>query len=442
MGTVRASLLDHIMSGTKRKCLPFLLVQLIAFSTVKAVSPGIPCCILDKRFGEFCPTTCGVSNFFQNYQSGVNRELENMENQLDRVHNVTSITKTTIENVVQTNTIMKKQPDNYIQRIREIQSEILKFERISGEKIFELEQLEHIVTSNDEQIKSLKTLTSQLHTRCSESCEDTTQIHEITGQDCQDVADKGATTSGLYYIQPLKARRQFLVYCDIDSAGRGWTVLQRRLDGTVDFSQNWVPYKEGFGYLSPGDSTEFWLGNEKIHLITVQSRGPYLLQITLKDWSGERRIARYMGFKVGSEADNFRLRYSYYDGGDALDAFDGFDFGDDVSSKFYTAHNGMQFSTPDVDNDKYEASCAYQDQSGWWMNKCHAANLNGRYHHGGTYTADQSTGGYDDGIIWATWHNRWYSLKETTMKVIPYRAYEKLRSEIGQDQQKRGDVKI
>ena len=45
--------------------------------------------------------------------------------------------------------------------------------------------------------------------------------------DCQDVANKGATTSGLYYVKPLKATEQFLVYCEIDSFGRGFTVIQR-----------------------------------------------------------------------------------------------------------------------------------------------------------------------------------------------------------------------
>lgn len=27
--------------------------------------------------------------------------------------------------------------------------------------------------------------------------------------------------------------------------------------------------------------------------------------------------------------------------------------------------------------------------------------------------------GIDNGIIWVTWQDRWYSLKETTMKLIP-----------------------
>lgn len=41
-------------------------------------------------------------------------------------------------------------------------------------------------------------------------------------------------------------------------------------------------------------------------------------------------------------------------------------------------------------------------------------------HLGGRYTEkDAGEYGYDNGIIWVTWHNRWYSLKETTMKLIP-----------------------
>ncbi|XP_051891961.1 fibrinogen gamma chain [Pristis pectinata] len=429
------------MSGTKKKFLFFLLVQLLAFSSFKAVSPEAPCCILDKRFGEFCPTTCGVSNFYQDYQSNVNKELKDIEKDLNTIHNVSTITKNKIDNIVQTNTIMKKQSsDIYIHRLREIQSEILMYEKNSKGVDTEIQDLESIVLMNSEKISSLKKVTQQLHDRCSASCQDTVQINEITGQDCQDIANKGARTSGLYHIRPLRARRQFLVYCEIDSAGRGWTVLQRRLDGSVEFAQNWIPYKEGFGYLSPDDSTEFWLGNEKIHLITTQGGGPYLLEIVMKDWSNERRVARYMQFKVGSEEDKYRLRYSYYEGGDAGDAFEGVTFPDDPSSAFLTAHNGMQFSTPDVDNDKYEqASCAEQDQSGWWMNRCHAANLNGKYHRGGYYTVGATTGGYDNGIIWATWHDRWYSLRETTMKIIPYKKYSELRSQTSQTQVHRGD---
>lgn len=92
--------------------------------------------------------------------------------------------------------------------------------------------------------------------------------------------------------------------------------------------------------------------------------------------------ADYAVFKVGSEEDKYRLTYAYFIGGEAGDAFDGFDFGDDPSDKSFTYHNGMRFSTYDNDNDNFAGNCAEQDGSGWWMNRCHAAHLNGKYYMG------------------------------------------------------------
>lgn len=92
--------------------------------------------------------------------------------------------------------------------------------------------------------------------------------------------------------------------------------------------------------------------------------------------------ADYAVFRVGSEEDKYRLTYAYFIGGEAGDAFDGYHFGDDPSDKSRTYHNGMQFSTHDNDNDHYEGNCAEQDGSGWWMNRCHAGHLNGKYYIG------------------------------------------------------------
>ena len=39
------------------------------------------------------------------------------------------------------------------------------------------------------------------------------------------------------------------VYCDQKTDGRGWTVIQRRVDGSVNFFRDWVNYKNGFGQL-------------------------------------------------------------------------------------------------------------------------------------------------------------------------------------------------
>ncbi|MCJ8750115.1 hypothetical protein PDJAM_G00258960 [Pangasius djambal] len=314
----------------------------------------------------------------------------------------------------------KSSPDLYIQKSSSMLDDVLRFERTILSQEEQIYELQATLAANEKRLTELKQFSLQLEQKCKLPCKDTVTIQTVTGKDCQDIANKGGRVSGLYYVQPVKAPTSFLVYCEIDSSGRGWTVLQRRRDGSVNFNRNWIPYKEGFGYLSPDDSTEFWLGNEKIHLLTVQTSLPYVLRIEMVDWEGVKKYADYAMFKVGPEVDQYRLTYGYYFGGNAGDAFDGFAFGDDASDKPLTSHNGLQFSTPDRDNDRYSGNCAKQDGSGWWMNQCHAAHLNGKYYRGGKYTQkDVGEHGFDNGIIWATWHDRWYSLKQTTMKIIP-----------------------
>lgn len=64
---------------------------------------------------------------------------------------------------------------------------------------------------------------------------------EIEPENCLDVLVSGKTTDGVYIINP--GNGAFPVYCDQTTDGGGWTVLQRRMDGTVDFDRTYEEYE-------------------------------------------------------------------------------------------------------------------------------------------------------------------------------------------------------
>lgn len=64
-------------------------------------------------------------------------------------------------------------------------------------------------------------------------------------QDCQHVLDSGESTSAIYLLRPNNSNRLFQAWCDQSRAQGGWTVIQRRLDGSVNFFRNWDQYKVG-----------------------------------------------------------------------------------------------------------------------------------------------------------------------------------------------------
>ncbi|RMX45808.1 hypothetical protein pdam_00023168, partial [Pocillopora damicornis] len=70
-----------------------------------------------------------------------------------------------------------------------------------------------------------------------------------SGRDCFYLLNAGHNRSGVYSVDP-DGRGHFSAYCDMHTDGGGWTVFQRRQDGSVDFYRNWTDYKVGFGQLT------------------------------------------------------------------------------------------------------------------------------------------------------------------------------------------------
>ncbi|KAJ8033642.1 Fibrinogen C domain-containing protein 1-A [Holothuria leucospilota] len=89
-------------------------------------------------------------------------------------------------------------------------------------------------------------------------------------RDCQKVYAQCSTTnsSGVYLIKPDGYPDAFEVYCDNSIDGVGWTVFQRRIEGSIYFNRTWKDYKNGFGF----QSNEFWLGLEKLSFLTNQKK--------------------------------------------------------------------------------------------------------------------------------------------------------------------------
>ncbi|XP_022086123.1 microfibril-associated glycoprotein 4-like [Acanthaster planci] len=209
-------------------------------------------------------------------------------------------------------------------------------------------------------------------------------------KDCAGVFANGMTTSGVYKIQPEVGDGPIDVYCDMETDGGGWTVLQRRQDGSVDFDRDWESYRQGFGDLNG----EFWLGNDNLHRLTTQ--GTYRLRVDLEDFEGNTAYAEYDTFRVADGSANYRLTVDDYSG---------------TAGNSLARHDNRAFSTKDRDNDlRGSVNCAETSKGAWWYKRCHHSNLNGMYFGQGSTEIGK-------GVVWFKWRGHAYSLKRTEMKI-------------------------
>uniref|UniRef100_A0A665UP21 Tenascin N n=1 Tax=Echeneis naucrates TaxID=173247 RepID=A0A665UP21_ECHNA len=207
--------------------------------------------------------------------------------------------------------------------------------------------------------------------------------------DCVQIMKNGNKESGIYTIYINNNRSKPVeVYCDMDTDGGGWLMLQRRNTGKLDFMKRWRQYIAGFGNLTD----EFWIGLDKIYELT-NTPTQYELRFDL-GLGSERVYAVYDNFKIAPVKQKFKLTIGTYRGtaGDAM-----------------TYHQGRPWTTVDSDNDIALGNCALTHRGAWWYKNCHLANLNGKW----------GDNRHSMGVNWEPWKGHLTSLDFTEMKIRP-----------------------
>ncbi|KAL2103556.1 hypothetical protein ACEWY4_000424 [Coilia grayii] len=259
-------------------------------------------------------------------------------------------------------------------------------------------ELDQLSRRQEERVTEAESKYSEINNRVEIIQMQGAQAHTRTSSealyDCASLYSRNYKISGEYKLpaDDYLGTPELDVYCDMDTNGGGWTVIQRRKVGLSNFSRDWKQYKKGFGTIR-GD---FWLGNEHIFRMTRQ---PTTLRIEMEDWEGETRYAEYGFFTISNELNSYKLFIANYSGnaGDSL-----------------RYHNNTNFSSKDKDNDKCVDDCAALRKGGYWYNCCTDSNLNGVYYRNGQHNKHSG-----DGITWYGWHGPSYSMKRVEMKIRP-----------------------
>ncbi|XP_060634793.2 fibrinogen beta chain [Anolis sagrei] len=386
-----------------------------------------------EELGVLCPTGCELRTELLKQEKTVKPTIRDLTEKVKKLEQ-SSTTIYAYSNILD-DRLAKRQ-----KQIRDNQNVISEYNKeVEEHYTFIKENLDKNIPSNLKVLRGIvdilhqklvkldNAITSQLgecRTPCTVSC----NIPVVSGKECEDIIRKGGETSEMYLVQPDPFVKPYKVYCDMTTENGGWLLIQNRQDGSVGFGRTWDSYKKGFGNIATSGGKhycdtpgEYWLGNDKINQLT--KLGPTELLIEMEDWDEAKVKAHYGGFSIQGEANKYQLSVSNYRG-TAGNAFLEGASQLHGENRTMTIHNGMFFSTFDRDNDGWinpdpKKQCSKEDGGGWWYNRCHSANPNGRYYWDGYYTPEMAKHGTDDGIVWMNWKGSWHSLRKISMKIRP-----------------------
>lgn len=274
------------------------------------------------------------------------------------------------QNAVKQEGVIKYQANQLAKLIMKFNEYSKSVKNAVQEKEVEIGQLKTTINDNNSVMGPLKRkisiLESQSETLCDEiskkvveiatlKCdleEKDRQISEYMEKLEQSSAEDCLPFGNSTHLHAIKIRgmEPFLAPCDSRFAGPGWMVIQRRIDGRIDFNRKWKDYKYGFGNVNG----EFWLGLERIHRMTTSRR--YELYVHLVSIPNNCFLyARYDKFEIGSEAEKYKLKLLGKYSGTANDNL--------------SYHEEMAFTTIDRDNDKAKyMNLASYFGGAWWHN--------------------------------------------------------------------------
>ncbi|KAL4618128.1 fibrinogen beta chain [Arapaima gigas] len=392
------------------------------------------CLHASEQMGVLCPTGCELKTSILKQERNVKTvivEIKRDVNELSRSSNAVNSFVTGLSGHLRERQRLVDDNGNVVTTYTSDLEEQHVFIKETVDTTFpsNIRHLQQVLETIRNKIQKIEVAILAQRDKCNKPCTVSCPIPVVSGKECEDIYRKGGITSQMYLIQPDGFFKPYKVYCDMTTLNGGWVMIQNRQDGSVDFGRRWDDYRSGFGNIASANEKgfcqkpgEYWLGNDRISQLTKM--GPMEILFEMGDWSGSRVHAKYSQFTVQGENSNYLMSVAGYSGtgGDGL-----LSGAKELSgeNRTMTIHNGMMFSTYDRDNDNWLAGdpskqCSREDGGGWWYNRCHASNPNGRYYWGGPYTRQMAKHGTDDGIVWMNWKGSWYSLKTMSMKLRPF----------------------